>query len=298
MAYLLLFKSRGLMRAQDFAERFEISERTVYRDMQALSEVGVPLVALPGEGYRLMEGYYLPPISFTTDEARALSLAVSMLDGFTAEGETQAAAQTALEKIRTVLPKATRRQIEAIQAALGFYAFPTPQLDFDDQKFLQLQEAIHQNRVVQIQYHAQHKNEVTQREVEPLELVYLGRVWLLNGYCRLRQGIRNFRLERIDHFTVLPETFPPRKTAADRSLHGDLQVIVRFEPEVVRWVHERQHFSFVEADDNVMVYKVDSFARLADWLLSWGSQVEVLEPAALRQFMRETAVRILALYQD
>lgn len=286
------------MRAQDFAERFEISERTVYRDMQALSEVGVPIVALPGEGYRLMEGYYLPPISFTKDEARALSLAVSMLDGFTAEGETQTAAQTALEKIRTILPKPTLRQVKALQAALAFYAFPSPKLNFDDQKFLQLQEAIHQNRVVRIQYHAQHNNEVTQRDVEPIELVYLGRVWLLNSYCRLRQGVRNFRLDRIDHFTILPEIFPPRKTATDPSVHGDIQVIVRFDAEVVRWVHERQHFSFAEADDNVMVYRVDSFARIVDWLLSWGSQVEVLEPTELRHIMAQTAAQMLARYQD
>ncbi|MCP5097496.1 MAG: WYL domain-containing protein, partial [Chloroflexi bacterium] len=88
MAYLLMFQSRGLMRAQDFAAQFEISERTVYRDIQALSEVGVPIAAMPGEGYRLMDGYYLPPITFTPEEARALFLAVSMLDGFTVAGKT------------------------------------------------------------------------------------------------------------------------------------------------------------------------------------------------------------------
>ena len=64
LGYLLLFQSRGLMRAQDFAAQFEISERTVYRDIQALSEVGVPIAAMPGEGYRLLEGYYLPPVTF------------------------------------------------------------------------------------------------------------------------------------------------------------------------------------------------------------------------------------------
>lgn len=124
MAYLLLFQSRGMMRAQDFAQRFEISERTVYRDIQALSEVGVPIVAMPGEGYRLMEGYYLPPVAFSPAEARALFLAVSMLAGFAAEGETQTAARTALEKVRAVLPAATLRQVEALQAAIVFLPFP------------------------------------------------------------------------------------------------------------------------------------------------------------------------------
>lgn len=297
MGYLLLLQSRGLMRAQDFAERFEISERTVYRDIQALSEVGVPIAAMPGEGYRLMEGYYLPPIAFTPDEARALSLAVSMLAGLTAAGDTQTAAQSAYEKIRTVLPKATLRQIEALQASLTFLAFPNPELNFDDPHFVRLQEAIHQRRVVRLRYHAQISNEVTERDVEPIALVYVGKVWLLNGYCRLRQGLRNFRLERIDHFRVLAETFPARPLRAPKQ-YGDIRIIVRFDPGVVRWVHERQHFSFVEADDAVMVYEIDSPARIMAWLLSWGAQVEVLEPPTLRMQMAQTAARLLSLYED
>src|SRR4030095_16835198 len=124
MAYLLLFQSRGLLRAQDFAREFEISERTVYRDVQALCEVGVPIMAMPGEGYRLMEGYYLPPIAFSADEARSLHLAISMLIGLATPGPTQKAAAAALEKIRAVLPAAALRQIEAMQAIIHFYAFP------------------------------------------------------------------------------------------------------------------------------------------------------------------------------
>ena len=80
MGYLLLFQSRGLMRAQDFAAQFEISERTVYRDIQALCEVGVPIAALPGEGYRLLDGYYLPPVTFS--EAEGAGFVFGDLDVF------------------------------------------------------------------------------------------------------------------------------------------------------------------------------------------------------------------------
>src|ERR1043166_14100 len=76
---LLLFQGRGRLRAQDFAAKFEISERTVYRDMLALGEVGVPIVAVPGEGYRLMEGYYVPPIMFTQAGGRGLFLGGGVL---------------------------------------------------------------------------------------------------------------------------------------------------------------------------------------------------------------------------
>ena len=120
MGYLLLFQSRGLMRAQDFADQFEISERTVYRDIQALSEVGVPIMAMPGEGYRLMDGYYLPPIVFTPEEARALSLAVSMMTGLTEDSPTKEYAGIALDKIRAVLPE-TKQGFFGNQATFGIF---------------------------------------------------------------------------------------------------------------------------------------------------------------------------------
>lgn len=300
MAYLLLFQSRGLMRAQDFAGEFEISERTVYRDIQALCEVGVPIVAMPGEGYRLMEGYYLPPISFSADEARSLYLAISMLSGLTTPGPTQQAASSALEKIRAVLPEATLHQVEALQSVIRFYAFPRPTLNFDDKTFLTLHEAIQQRKIVWLRYHA-FSNEITEREVEPLELAYFGDTWVLSGYCRLRQGIRNFRLDRIDRLLLRDEQFKPRELGLrERSSGQERQtVVVRFDPTVTRWVRERQHFNLVEArDDGVMVYRPSSFEQITGWLLSWGDKMEVLEPAELRERLATTAARILAQHQD
>lgn len=297
MGYLLLFQSRGLMRAKDFAAQFEISERTVYRDIQALCEVGVPIAALPGEGYRLLEGYYLPPITFSTEEARALFLAISMLSGFTNEGETQMAAANALDKIRAILPSAALSQLEALQAIVHFYAFPDPALDFDDPTFLRLQEAIHQRRVVHLRYHAQHTNEVTERDVEPLSLLYFSKTWLLSAYCRLRGASRIFRLDRIDRLSVLTETFAPR-TWDEAGRRRRLEVIVRFDKSILRWVKERQHFSFMaKKDEQTMLYCPRSFDQMESWLLSWGDKMEVLEPPELRQQLKETIMGMLARHQ-
>jgi predicted DNA-binding transcriptional regulator YafY len=305
MAYLLLFQSRGLLRAQDFAQEFEISERTVYRDIQALSEMGVPIVAMPGEGYRLMEGYYLPPITFSAGEARALYLAISMLTGMTSPGATQTAASTALEKIRAVLPTATLHQVEALQSVLHFYAYPRPPLNFDDKTFLTLQEAIHQRRVVHLGYHALHSNQVTERDVEPLELAFLDKVWILSGFCRLRQDTRAFRLDRIDRLSVRPEHFLPRHEVADAAVatFKPITIIVRFDPAIIRWVKERQHFTFDEVqsaasgDDTVMVYQVRSWEQIESWLLSWGDKLEVIEPAEFRQRLIGIAAQIQQRHQ-
>jgi predicted DNA-binding transcriptional regulator YafY len=299
MGYLLLFQSRGLMRAQDFAQQFEISERTVYRDIQALCEVGVPIMAMPGEGYRLMEGYYLPPITFSPEEARALYLAISMLAGLASPGLTQSAALAALEKVRAALPAATLRQVEALQAIINFYAFPGLALNFDDKTFLTLQEAIHQRRVVHLRYHALHTNEVTERDVEPVALVMLDKAWFLRGYCRLREDVRTFRLDRVDNLKVKPETFTftPQPIENTPPPPGPVAVVVRFEGAIVRWVQERQHFTWAEtqmaeAGRAVMIYRPQTFEQLEGWLLSWADQMEVLEPPELRARIVAVASRI------
>lgn len=300
---LLMFQSHSLLRAQDIAAKFEVSERTVYRDVQALCEVGVPIIAMPGEGYRLMPGYSLPPIMFLPDEARAVSLAVSMLSGMTQDGATKQAATTALEKIRAVLPKATLTQVEALQAVLGFYTVAKVPLSLDDPRLIQLQQAVQQRCVVRLHYQVPHTNDVTERDVEPLHITYIDNTWILSAYCRLRQDQRNFRLDRIDQLVVTNELFTPRGLILRHFPTEAIRVVVHFDPPVVRWVREAQHFSFVEvvaedaATGTVMAYQVATFQVITGWLLNWGSQMEVLEPAELREEIAQAATRLLARHQ-
>lgn len=178
LGYLIVFQSRELVRAQDLATRFEVSERTVYRDVEALLELGVPLVGVAGEGYRLMAGYSLPPIMFTEAETQALFLAIAMLSGLTQNGPTKAAAATALEKVQAILPTALLERAQALQKVLGFYAVGHPPVNLDDERFVQLQRAVDRNQVVYLHYHAQHSNRITarsNRSISPFLTVY--------GYC-------------------------------------------------------------------------------------------------------------------
>ncbi|MCB0197452.1 MAG: YafY family transcriptional regulator [Anaerolineae bacterium] len=301
MGYLLLFQSRGLMRAQDFSQQFEISERTVYRDIQSLCEVGVPIMAMPGEGYRLMEGYYLPPITFTPNEARSLYLAIAILSAQAKPGPTQDAARTALEKVRSVLPSASRKQVEALEAIINFYSFPKNLLDFDDTLLGTLQEAIQQRRLVHLCYHSLSSNAVTERDVEPLELIYLDKAWILSAYCRLRQEQRMFRLDRIDAIKVRPrETFAPRSPERHTLERGPEPIVVRFAAEIVRWVREDQHYSFVkeravdapDSADRLMIYRPRTFRQIKNWLLSWAESMEIIAPPHLRAELAETAAII------
>jgi predicted DNA-binding transcriptional regulator YafY len=289
LGYLLVFQGHYLVRAQDLATRFEVSERTVYRDIEALYEVGVPLVGMPGEGYQLMPGYYLPPVMFSEGEAKALFLAIAMLTGLTDPGPTHEAAQTALEKVRAVLPKATLAQVEALRAVLGFHNLGRHKLDLDNPTFQQLQQAIHEHRVVHLHYHAQRDNQVTERAVEPLQLAYLDNVWILSGYCRLRQDQRAFRLDRIDRLRVTKERFAVRPLRNQRPAPGGEEIVVWVDEAIARWVREVQHFAFLreETIDGQlhMIYRLRDQEKLLPWLLQWGEQVEILAPAELHQEM-------------
>lgn len=301
LGYLITFQGKKLVRAQDLAERFDVSERTVYRDIDALCELGVPIVGVAGEGYRLMDGYYLPPIMFSEEEVRGLFLSVSLLTSFTPEGTTRDAAQSAIEKIQAVLPEATLRQVEVLRTVIGFYAFGRAPLNLDDPKFGLLQQAIQKRRVVRLHYHAMHTNRITERLVEPLHLAYLESTWVLSGYCRLRNDERNFRLDRIDELQPTGETFAARPNVFPHSEAGNaVDVVVRFQPEVVRWVRESQHFSFrmerpPHGDDSVsMVYEVRSRDQILRWLIQWGTMFEILEPAEFRTEVTRIAVEMAA----
>lgn len=303
MAYLVMFQSRGLIRARDFADHFEISERTVYRDIDALCQVGVPIYGVAGEGYRLMDGYYLPPVTFSPDEARALALALSMFMGFSVDGATRKSAENARDKIQAILPKRQKREVEALTAVLNFYALPQPQIDFDDQKLLAIQQSIHENKLIDLTYHSLADNAQTQRVVEPIRLAMINHTWILSAYCRLREDVRNFNLARIERYQALDQSFTPRNANQPRVPEEEYDIVVRFDHDVVRWVREQQHLSFVRerqptGDGVVMIYRVPSWGVIGKWLLGWGDQMTIIAPRHLRVQILQMAQRIAERHAD
>jgi predicted DNA-binding transcriptional regulator YafY len=296
-AILLLIQRKRRVRAIDLAQAFEVSERTIYRDMAALSESGVPLVALPGAGYELVEGYYLPPLLFTRDEATSLFLGMQMLLSHM-EGRMSADAERALTKVALVLPSLLRQNAERLAASIEFF-MPRTRFDLDDPHLAASQQAIQEQRVVRLRYHSYSRDEITEREVEPHTLTYASGAWYLNGYCRMRQDLRGFRLSRIERLELLRETFEPRQ--APTTAPAAMNVRVRFDIRIARWVRERQHYAFQNEKPAtgeggpVMVYRVHTLSELVPWLLGWGASAEVLEPSELREQLRAEALKLAQL---
>jgi predicted DNA-binding transcriptional regulator YafY len=203
-----LIRGRRLSTAAFLAERLEVSERTVYRDVADLMKQGVPIEGEAGVGYRMQPGFDLPPMMFTKDEAQALvasvRLAQSRLD--VALGRH---AEVALSKILAVLSPAARAAAES----LAVYAPPTGPDAATRGHLETLRLATEARRAVRLVYDDL-KAQRSERVVRPLGCFYWGAVWTLAAWCETRDGFRNFRVDRISELQVLETVFrdEPGKT--------------------------------------------------------------------------------------
>lgn len=298
LAIVLELQGKGRQRAEDLAETFETSKRTIYRDIEALCEVGIPIVSVPGQGYSLMKGYFLPPLSFTSDEATMLLLGSDFIAQHF-DAQYRLAAQSASRKIVGVLSEQHRDTVRSLQKRIRFIASNANKAEDDAETTLlqQLRRAIIECVTVRFTYHTRHRKDEdsndaapTIREANPYGLVHLHESWHLSAYCHLRNDIRIFRLDRIENLELLPQTFQcPADFEMRRSdeRHKDMTVRAVFDAEVARWVRESHFYFIVALEETVDGLLVTLNARqesdVLSWLLGWGRHVCILEPESLRQ---------------
>jgi predicted DNA-binding transcriptional regulator YafY len=189
--------------AATLAERLEVSERTVYRDIADLISSGVPIQGEAGVGYRLERGFELPPLMFTEAEIEAVVLGTRMVAAVS-DRELARAANDTLTKIRAVVtPKLLAHLDDTKLYGLSFGAHDAITKDLG-----QLRHAVRNFNHARFDYEDA-KGNATERVVRPLGLSYVGHAWLLTGWCELRTSFRNFRLDRMKRLVVLPTTFVP-----------------------------------------------------------------------------------------
>ena len=196
--------------AQRLAERFEVGVRTIQRDILALQEAGVPIWATPGPGggYTVDPGHTLPPLNFTPSEAAAIALAMARSGPMPFDG----AARTALHKVVVAMSASGRTGATDLLARISLlHAKPEPSAPA---VFRAVEEAMVERRVLRLDYRDKHGQPTSARRVEPLGFVGSERDWYLVGWCRLRNGVRVFRLDRITMIEVTRERSPARLSAA------------------------------------------------------------------------------------
>jgi predicted DNA-binding transcriptional regulator YafY len=203
---LLHLQAKRIITSQELADKFGISQRTVYRDIRTLEQAGVPIISEAGVGYSLLESYRLPPVMFTEQEINALITAQKYIQ-HNADKSFVADYGSAVTKVKAVLRYDSKEKSELLDERLSV----TAEGPGNETRYLStIQVAVTNFRVLKIKYHTAYSDAVTTREVEPLAVYFTKGNWILIAWCRMRKALREFRLDRILHLTLLDEFFDNR----------------------------------------------------------------------------------------
>ncbi|RNB74434.1 helix-turn-helix transcriptional regulator [Brevibacillus panacihumi] len=308
LAIVLELQRKGLMRAEDLAAIYETSVRTIYRDIQALSESGVPVVGAPGVGYSLVDGYFLPPVNFTEEEAVAMLIGADFIEQ-KFDAAYGAKAKSAQKKIEAILPQPVRADVARIRSTMKLIAANGWDTANEEAAFLEtLRRALLERKKVRFHYQKKMQeadgNRRSTRVVAPYGLVLVHGSWALVAHCDLRHDIRHFRLSRMKGLTLLEEsyTLPDNFQLQHYRPPDNRNTVVRIlaDASIRDKIEDSKNF-FMEAIEEhpeglLLRFRVNHPDELLSWVLGWGSAVTVLEPDSLRIRVREEVHKMLKRY--
>lgn len=299
VSMVMLLQSRRVITAAQLADHFEITERTVYRDLAALGEGGVPIVGEPGVGYSLMSGYCLPPVMFSPEEAFAFVTGGLLVERMT-DASMRDAIRSAMGKVTAVLPPGLQGRVDRLRKTMVIGGrSPTK----GSVPLSTVQRAMAEGCVLRLNYLGAARGAPTERLVEPRGLVFYLDHWHLIAWCRLRGDMRDFRVDRIVRCETLPEPIPPHPDfnltqhiakcmMPERSECAVIEVPERLIESVRRFwgptiIEEESMGNEVRVR---FVFRSDGFDYVARWLLSMGTDAEILSPEVLRMKVTELAL--------
>lgn len=303
-AILIQLQSKKVVKGQDLAKRFNISLRTAYRDIKALEESGVPIIGEAGVGYSLMDGYRLPPVMFTKEEAIAFLTAEKLVEKLT-DPSTYKTYQSALFKIKAVLRTDDKEHLEKMDdyiEVLRSSYLPQDKKTSDHMQTI-LKSVSHRKRL-SMEYFAHHSQKNSNRDVEPVGIFLMGQYWYMIAYCCLREAYRNFRVDRIQKsvFTEHPfkKQHPPLKTYLkeitkdEKNLHT---IVMRVEANKVKYFGDQKFYNGYVSEKQMgdmteMTFLSSSLEGFARWYMMFGDYAEIITPKALKDRVKHLAKTI------
>jgi predicted DNA-binding transcriptional regulator YafY len=307
-AILIQLQTKRIVRAEEIADRFEISLRTVYRDVKALMEAGVPVGSEAGKGYFIVDGYHLPPVMFTQDEASSMLLAGKLVDKM-ADKSVRTAYESAMLKIKAVLNESEKDHLQNLESHIEVFLrsrYETKsQSEFPDHFMTEIQRAVGKRQVLKIDYTST-GDELTTREVEPIGIFYYSTAWHLIGWCRLRNGYRDFRADRIRSLENKGEVFEGRNQISLKEYFQSMfqsnselkRAVITFDKSAIRNRPIYGSISQIDLGDRIRAeFLVDNFGYLGRWLLMFGTSIEIEEPEELKSHLASLVEELHEHYQ-
>lgn len=302
-AILIQLQSKKIVKAQEIADRFEISLRTVYRDIRSLEASGVPIIGEAGVGFSLIDGYKLPPIMFSKEEAIALITAEKLIQKYT-DQSTQKTYESALYKIKSVLKGPEKEKLnelnENIVAVQNQY-LPTNNSTGHIQSIL---KSISEKVSIEINYFTNYTQENSTRIVEPIGIFHKVNNWYLIAFCTKRNDYRNFKIERITQLEILPNTIktkhPPLKTFLESHLETkDLtQIRIVVNKMILRFLGDEKYYQGFVSMKELSNEKFEitflsaSLHGFCVWFIQFADYGDIIEPLELKTLFKK---RISAL---
>jgi predicted DNA-binding transcriptional regulator YafY len=302
-AILIQLQSRRVVKAIDIAERFNISLRTVYRDVKTLEEAGIPIIGEAGVGYSIMDGYRLPPVMFTREEATAFLTAEKFVEELT-DASTMQHYQSAMFKIKSILKTSEKNLLEDIDGKIEVLRTHS-QLKEQNKDYIQiLLSAIAKKNIITLDYFASHSQEHTKRDIEPIGIFFKAGYWHLIAYCRLRNAYRDFRIDRINCVLVTDKVFNSKhptlkayiaQTAKEQEL--DL-VVIRVEKSFYGHLEFQKYYSGFVSEKTIgnhveMTFLTNSLDGFARWYMMFGDRAEIVSPDSLKEQVAGIASSII-----
>ncbi|HVP07002.1 MAG TPA: YafY family protein [Candidatus Acidoferrum sp.] len=309
LLYILnLLRARRNLNAAKLADECGVTERSIYRDIIALSEANVPIYY--DNGYKLTTDNFLPPLNFDFEEYTCLKLSIES-SPLRKTGKYEAALKRVRAKIEAGLSEVVKERRRRSSPATHI-DIPVSQEESRAEKFFApLEEAVSANRCLELEYDSIRSGPVT-RVVEPYFIVFRARAFYFVAYCRLRQDFRTFRLDRIISLKPLSEQFTPRKGVSAESYFagswqvysGDaVEVVIRFTGSAARVVltgHHHPDEQIEDVNDHEIIYRVTvrGLEEIQRWILGFGADAEVVSPPELRKSIARIAGSLAIVYKS
>ena len=302
-AVLVQLQSKRVVSAKEIAQRFNISIRTVYRDIRALEEAGIPIGSEAGKGYYLMDGYLLPPVMFTPAEVGSLIIAGKLLHGF-GDKSLLESFNSAMYKIKSILKYSDKDYAQELENSINMYCTSSQKDLLIDNVIALIQSAICTKKAIAIQYLTPTTIKPVSRTIEPVSLGFYEQNWYLVAFCRLRNQYRNFRVDRIKNISLLENDVCDRPNGTLEQIlqqmlsYQQLQrVTLRVEKgEIYNAIKNRYFIGILEEVDLgskiEITLQADSLEILAKQLIEYQSGIEIVEPDELKYSIRKHLAQI------
>jgi len=302
-AILIQLQSKRVVKAQDIVERFNISLRTVYRDIRTLEEAGIPILGETGIGYSIMDGYRLPPVMFTKEEATAFLTAEKFIEKLT-DASMEESYKSAMYKIKAVLRATDQDYLEQIDQSIEVLNDLRQNRPKDLPNPIQvILKSISEKKVLAMEYFANHSQEKTKRNVEPVGIFYMSNNWHLIAWCRLRNDYRDFRIDRIFTIsqteTVFEKEHPSLKAYLKQiSKEKELTTVVMIvDKKIISHFGDQAFYNgFVsqkEFKDTIeMTFLTSSIEGFARWYMMFGDFADIVTPNSLKELVRKLSTKI------